>query len=171
MVNKIAEALIDHGAVEYGQFILASGVTSSYYLDIKTAITDPVLLGMIGEEIAARFPSEMIAGVAVGGIPLAVAVALAGKKPYAIVRSVEKNHGKGGTIIGTVTGKNVLLVEDVTTTGGSVLYGLQALRNAGATVVSVVTVVDREQGAAELLSKEGVILYPLVKASEIIRHS
>ena len=97
MTNKIAEALINHGAVEYGQFVLSSGATSSYYLDVKTAITDPVLLGMIGEKIATCFPSEMIAGVAVGGIPLAVAVALAGKKPYAIIRSAEKNHGKGGT--------------------------------------------------------------------------
>jgi orotate phosphoribosyltransferase len=171
MVNNIAKALIRHGAVEYGHFVLASGATSSYYLDIKSAITDPGLLKMIGDEIAARYPAEMVAGVAVGGIPLAVAVALAGNKPYAIVRSAEKDHGKSGRVIGKVKGKNVLLVEDVTTSGGSVLYGLRALRDAGATVESVVTVVDREQGAGEVLAREGVTLYPLVKASEIIRHS
>ena len=61
-------------------------------------------------------------------------------------------------------------MEDVTTSGGSVLYGVKALRESGARVSIVITVVDREQGAAEALAREGITLYPLVKASELIRH-
>ncbi|HVP93899.1 MAG TPA: orotate phosphoribosyltransferase [Methanoregulaceae archaeon] len=171
MVNRIAEALIAHGAVEYGHFVLASGVTSPYYLDVKSSITDTGLLGLIGQEIAGKFKADVVAGVAVGGVPLAVAVALAAKKPYAIIRSAEKNHGKRDKIIGNVKEKDVILVEDVTTSGGSVLYGVKALRESGARVSIVVTVVDREQGATEALTREGITLYPLVKASELIRHS
>jgi len=169
MVNRIAEALIRHGAVEYGHFILASGATSSYYLDVKSAMTDPVLLGLVCGEIARRFPSDTVAGVAVGGVPLAVGVSLAGKRPYAIIRSAEKDHGKTGRLIGDVKGKQVLLVEDVTTSGGSALYGVKALRDAGASISVVVTVVDREQGAAVTLAKDNVTLHALVKASEITR--
>ncbi len=169
MVNKVADALISHGAVEYGHFILASGATSSYYLDIKTAMTDPALLGLVCREIVDRYPSDIVAGVAVGGVPLAVGVSLAGKRPYAIIRSAQKDHGKSGRLIGNVKGRDVLLVEDVTTSGGSALYGVDALRDAGARVSVVVTVVDREQGAAAALAREDVTLHALVKASEIIR--
>ncbi|HTY15588.1 MAG TPA: orotate phosphoribosyltransferase [Methanoregulaceae archaeon] len=171
MADRIAEELIAHGAVEYGDFVLASGATSHYYLDVKSAITDPGLLGLIGEAIAEKFTADVIAGVAVGGVPLAVAVALAAGKPYAIIRSAEKDHGKKNVIIGNVQEKEVILVEDVTTSGGSVLYGVNVLRKAGARVNTVVTVVDREQGAREALARDGITLYPLVKASELIRHS
>lgn len=169
MVNRIADALIRHGAVEYGHFVLASGAVSSYYLDIKSAMTDPALLELVCGEIAGRFPSDIVAGVAVGGVPLAVGVSLADKRPYAIIRSAEKDHGKTGRLIGDVKGKNVLLVEDVTTSGGSALYGIQALRGAGARISTVVTVVDREQGATAALAKDNVTLHALVKASEITR--
>ncbi len=169
MVNRIADALICHGAVEYGNFVLASGAASSYYLDIKSAMTDPVLLELVCEEIAGRFPSDIVAGVAVGGVPLAVGVSLADKRPYAIIRSAEKDHGKSGRIIGDVKGKNVLLVEDVTTSGGSALYGIRVLRDAGAKISVVVTVVDREQGATAVLARDNITLHALVKASEITR--
>ena len=111
----------------------------------------------------------MIAGVAVGGVPLAVATSMVTKKPYAIIRAEEKSHGKKDIIIGNVTDLNVLLVEDVTTTGGSAMYGINALRDAGARADRVVTVVDREQGAAEMLIKQGVSLFPLVRISEILK--
>ena len=171
MTGRIAQELIAHRAVEYGHFVLASGATSTYYLDVKSAITDPGLLALIGKEIAGKFPADVVAGVAVGGVPLAVAVALAAGKPYAIIRSAEKDHGKKTAIIGDVKDKDVVLVEDVTTSGGSVMYGVRILREAGARVSTVVTVVDREQGAAEALARDGITLCPLVKASELIRHS
>lgn len=169
MVNQIAKALIHHGAIEYGHFVLASGATSTYYLDVKSAMTDPALLGLVCQEIAGRFPSEIVAGVAVGGVPLAVGVSLMDKRPYAIIRSEEKNHGKSGRLIGDVKGRKVILVEDVTTSGGSALYGVKALREAGASISVVVTVVDREQGATAALAKDNITLHALVKASEITR--
>lgn len=168
MVKQIAEALIKSGAVEFGRFTLASGRESSYYIDIKSAVTNPGLLRQIADEVARTHDFDIIAGVAVGGVPLAVAVSLASGKPYAIIRSSEKDHGKRGRIIGNVSGKRVLLIEDVTTSGGSAQYGITELRAAGALINVVITVVDREEGAAEMLAKDMVTLIPLARVSEIL---
>ena len=171
MVNEIAEILIKYGAIEFGEFTLASGAKSNYYIDIKTASTNPHLLSAIGSSIADKFDFDVVAGVAVGAVPIAVSASLSSGKPYCIIRKEEKEHGKSGNIIGDVTGRDVLLVEDVTTSGGSVLYGINALRNAGAIINRVVTVVDREQGASNKLKDLGVILYPLVRTSEIMNET
>ena len=169
MVNTIADLLIRYKAIEFGEFSLASGKKSSYYIDVKTAVTNPDLLFAIASIIAQTHTFDVVAGVAVGGIPLAVATSMVTKKPYAIIRAAEKSHGKKEVIIGNVRDANVLLVEDVTTSGGSALYGINALRSAGAQANRVVTVVDREQGAEEMLILQGVQLLPLVKVSEILQ--
>lgn len=168
MVTTIQEMLLESGAIEFGDFLLASGARSRYYIDIKTATTNPVILGAIGEEIAKTQDFDVVAGVAVGAVPIAVAVSLASGKPFAIIRKTEKEHGKSGAIIGDVKDKKVLLVEDVTTSGGSALYGVEALRSAGAEVGAVVTVVDREAGAAEMFQRQGVRFDALVRVSEVL---
>lgn len=168
MVDRVADVLIEYGAIEFGDFVLASGAKSNYYIDLKTATTNPGLLGAIGDEIAKRFDFEVVAGVAVGAVPIAVAVSLASGRPFCIIRKDEKDHGKSGRLIGDVKGKKVLLVEDVTTSGGSVLYGIEVLRECGADIKEVLTVVDREQGAFERLESEGIRLSALVKASELV---
>jgi orotate phosphoribosyltransferase len=168
MVNTIADLLIRHKAIEFGEFTLASGKKSPYYIDVKSAVTNPELLFAIASAIKQTQTFDVVAGVAVGGVPLAVATAMVTKKPYAIIRASEKSHGKKEVIIGNVRGVNVLLVEDVTTSGGSAIYGINALRDAGAQADRVVTVVDREQGAEEMLKKQGVSLFALVKVSEIL---
>lgn len=167
-MNTIADLLLKYKAIEFGEFTLASGKKSPYYVDVKTAVTNPDLLVAIVSAIAHTHTFDVVAGVAVGGIPLAVATSIISKKPYAIIRAEEKSHGKKDVIIGTVKDANVLLVEDVTTSGGSALYGICALRAAGARADRVVTVVDREQGAGEMLRQQGVHLLPLVKVSEIL---
>ncbi|MCK4270203.1 MAG: orotate phosphoribosyltransferase, partial [Methanogenium sp.] len=86
MVNKVADLLIEYGAIEFGDFTLASGSKSSYYIDIKSASTNPFLLESIGRIIAERYDFDVVAGVAVGAVPIAVAVSLSAGKPYAIIR-------------------------------------------------------------------------------------
>jgi len=168
MVNLLAGILAVHGAVRRGDFLLASGVRSSVYVDIKSALTDPGVLSAVALEIAGRSDFEAVAGVAVGGIPIAVAVSLAAGKPYAVVRREEKGHGTKGRIIGQVSGRSTLLVEDVTTSGGSVLSAVRILREAGAKVDTVITIVDREEGAAGSLAAEGVKLIALVTLKELL---
>jgi len=169
MVNTLADLLIRNKAIEFGEFTLASGKKSTYYIDVKSAVTNPELLCAIASAIAKTYTFDLVAGVAVGGVPLAVATAITAKKPYAIIRAAEKSHGKKDVIIGSVRDRDVLLVEDVTTSGGSALYGIDALRAAGARADRVVTVVDREQGASEMLRQNGISLFPLVTVSEILK--
>ena len=169
VTNSLAEMLIQYKAIEFGDFTLASGAKSSYYVDVKTAVTRPELLSAVAETIASLQEFDVVAGVAVGGVPLCVATSLVTKKPFAIIRASEKSHGRKGLIIGEVKDKDVLLVEDVTTSGGSALYGINALKDAGARVDRVVTIVDREQGAEAMLAPHGVRLIPLVRLSELLK--
>lgn len=169
VTNSLAEMLIRYKAIEFGDFTLASGAKSTYYIDVKTAVTRPDLLSAVAGTIAAAHDFEVVAGVAVGGVPLCVATALAKKTPYAIIRASEKSHGKKDVIIGDVKGRDVLLVEDVTTSGGSALYGVNTLRAAGARVDRVVTVVDREQGAEAMLASHGVRIIPLIRLRELLK--
>jgi orotate phosphoribosyltransferase len=168
MVRHLATLLAGHGAVRHGDFLLASGIRSKVYVDIKSALTDPGLLSAVASEIAGRCSFDVVAGVAVGGIPVAVAVSLATGKPHAIVRREEKGHGTGGRIVGEVAGRSTLLVEDVTTSGASVLAAIRLLREAGARVETVAAVVDREEGAAGTLAAAGVQLIPLVTLKELL---
>jgi orotate phosphoribosyltransferase len=165
----LRDLLVQYKAIEFGDFTLASGAKSTYYVDVKTAVTRPDLLAAVARQVVQAYDFDVIAGVAVGGVPLAVAVSLESKKPCAIIRSSEKGHGKKDPIIGEVRGKNVLLIEDVTTSGGSALYGIETLRAAGAHADRVVTVVDREQGAGQMLKEHGVEIIPLVRVSELLK--
>ena len=168
MVRMIAALLAAHGSVRHGDFLLASGRRSDTYVDIKSALTSPGVLSAVALEIAGRGSFEVVAGVAVGGVPVAVAVSLAAERPYAIVRREEKGHGTGGRIVGEVAGRSTLLVEDVTTSGGSVLSAIRILSEAGAKVGTVITIVDREEGAAEALASGGVALVSLVTLEELL---
>ena len=166
---QIKNLLLRYKAIEFGDFTLSSGQKSNYYVDVKTALTHPELLDVVARKINSMRTFDVVAGVAVGGIPLAVAISTISAKPYVIIRKEKKDHGKSGMIIGNdVKNKDVLLVEDVTTSGSSALYGVDALRDAGANIHTVITVVDREQGADYFLKKEGVTLISLVKISEVL---
>lgn len=168
MVTSLTTLLQRAGAVSFGDFILASGARSTYYIDVKSAITDPSVLRALGNAIGEIISCDVVAGVAVGGIPLAVATSFTTGVPYAIVRSEVKTHGKGGSIIGNVKGKRVVLVEDVTTSGGSALQAVSALRQEGGMIDTVITVVDREEGAELLLNAAGCQLRPLVRLHELL---
>lgn len=175
--NKdLINLLISNKAIEFGNFMLSSGQQSHYYVDMKTFMTDPDMLSLITSRIIKKlsypinrgYDFDVFAGVAVGGIPLAVCLSMVIRKPYAIIRTGgKKMHGKKDVVIGDVKYKNVLLVEDVTTSGKSAFYGVDELRKKGACIDTVITVLDREEGAEELLSDNGVTLYSLIKMSDI----
>ncbi len=158
------------GALKFGTFTLTSGRTSSYYVDIKQASTQPRLLRQIAKDLAAKVQGvDVLAGVELGAVPILVAAALETNLPFAILRKKAKEHGTGQRIEGVaVTGRRVLLIEDVTTTGKSVAEAVRLVREAGATVDRVETVVDRGEGAAEALRDLGVSLGALVSAGDLL---
>ncbi|ADG13358.1 orotate phosphoribosyltransferase [Methanocaldococcus infernus ME] len=165
MLSKLLKEI---GCIKFGDFILSSGKRSSYYVDIKKAITNPEVLEMIGKEIAKRVYEDKIAGIELGSVPIASVVSVLAKKPLVIIRKKPKDYGTMSKIEGEIKeGEKVLIVEDVTTTGNSVIKAINEVREAGGIVERVIVVVDREEGAEENLKKIGVKLEPLVRVSEI----
>ncbi|MDO8724917.1 MAG: orotate phosphoribosyltransferase [Candidatus Methanoperedens sp.] len=173
MVKSLADALKECGAIKFGDFTLASGRKSRYYVDIKKASTNPVLLKLIACRISEimklnSIHADYIGGVALGGVPIAVSVSLETGKPLLMIRKEAKEYGTKGQIVGDViTGSDVVLVEDVTTTGGSVIKAIQTLRDEGLMIRHVITVVDREEGALKSLASLDVELIPLVRMREL----
>ena len=169
MSESLSGLLRAADAVRYGEFELAHGGTSDYYIDKYVFETDPTCLSAIADAFADRLGGERLAGVALGAVPLAAATSVAAERPYLIVRKAAKSHGTGNRIEGSVTaGERVVVVEDITTTGQSALDAVTALREAGAAVERVLVVVDREEGARELLADHGVDLEALVTAADLL---
>ncbi len=157
-------------ALRFGDFVLASGRRSSYYVDVKQAVTRPDVLQQIVRLIRPHAEGyHRIAGTELGAIPLAVALALEISLPYVMVRKESHAHGMRRALEGELhAGDRVLLVEDVTTTGSSVARAIQILREKGAVVDRVVCVVDRDEGAEEALEELGVKLLPLVRSKDLL---
>lgn len=163
----LRDELVARGAIKYGKFILTSGKESNFYVDIKECMTDPSLLNETAQMLAENVRSDIIAGVELGAVPLLVSVSMITHKPYIIIRK-EREHGTKSLLIGkTPAGASVDIIEDVVTTGGSVLRAATLLEGAGLKVASVICVVDREEGAIEALSGRKISLSPLIKISEI----
>jgi orotate phosphoribosyltransferase len=114
--------------------------------------------------------ADRIAGVVLGSIPLAAALSLATGMPYVMVRKEKKDHGTSKLIEGDLfPGDRVLVVEDVITTAGSGIQAIATLRENGAEVLNVISVIDREGGGRESLAGIGVTLNSLVKGSELLK--
>ena len=169
--GDLIEMLVSTEALRFGDFTLASGKKSPYYIDIKKAITRPAILRAIAAGIA-PFASraDRIAGVELGAVPIAVAVAMETGKPYIMVRKERKEHGIAKDFEGDLeTGDRVIFVEDVVTTGGTLVRAIDRIRGHGADVSEVVAVVDREEGGKEALAAIRVTLTALLSGSEVLR--
>lgn len=172
MVN-LARLIVESGAFKTGTFTLASGETSDYYVDMKLACADPALLNTLAQHGALyAIGHDALAGTALGGVPFAVALGLETGRSTFLVRGKSKEHGTQSRVEGPVDGtERVLLVEDVVTTGGSLLDAVDAVREMGCTVEHAITIVDRQQGARELLRENDVALHALITLTELRDHA
>jgi len=172
---RLLEELKACGAILYGDFTLASGKESKYYIDVKKASTDPKLLAKIAEGMAVEVLAQgslpdRIAGVVLGSIPLAVALSLRTGIPFVMVRKEKKDHGTSKLIEGTLNpGDRVLVVEDVVTSAVSSSEAVNTLRGSGAKVEMVLAVIDRQEGGEAKLQEMGVKLRALLTAEEVLR--
>lgn len=168
-LNGLAAALAE-AAVLRGRFRLRSGGTSDYYIDKYQFGTRPALLRQVAEALAAELPegTQYVAGTALGAVPLAVAVSLARDLPAVLVRPEGRDHGPVRAIEGSLPpGARVVLLEDVVTTGSAALAACEALRAAGATVTTVIAVVDREEGGSERFEAAGVPYRALLRSRDL----
>ena len=170
--DEFASALREAAYLE-GEFVLRSGRRSRYYLDKYLFETRPELLGPLGEAIAAAVhevdpDSVRLAGPELGAVALAAAASLASGLPFVIVRKEAKDYGTSKRLEGAFEeGELVCLVEDVVTSGGAAVEAVEALREAGLEVRNAVCVVDREEGGADALAREGVHLRALFSVSDL----
>ena len=154
-----------------GDFVLSSGKRSKYYLDKWRFETDPRLLGEIARAMAGRLPSpppDRIAGVELGGVPLAVALSLETGIPYVIVRRQAKEYGTARQIEGVMhAGETVVLVEDVLTTARQAITAAERLTEEGMHVAGIIYVIDREEGADSNIKQAGFEPGALFRRSEL----
>ncbi len=167
---EIEDMLIKSGAVMFGDFILTSGKRSNYYINIKKATTDPDILKKIALGFSQYVGNEKIAGIELGSVPLAVALSLETGNKYIIIRKESKTHGTQNLIEGDLEkGEEIIIVEDVMTTGQSIIRAAKIIRDLGGIVKKVLVVVDREEGGLENLKNENLEAISLVKVSSLLK--
>ncbi len=165
LASRIAER-----ATLHGEFLLRSGRTSNIYFDKYLFESDPELLLEITRQMTPLLPpdADALAGLEMGGIPIATMLSQHSGIPALFVRKDAKAYGtcklaEGGEI----SGRRLVVIEDVVTSGGQILISTAELRKLGATIDTVLCVVDREAGGTEALAAEGLQLRALVCRSQL----
>ncbi|AZB71860.1 orotate phosphoribosyltransferase [Synechococcus elongatus IITB3] len=178
-LSRLHDLLLDllcDRAYREGDFLLSSGQRSTYYINGKQVTLHPQGAVAVGRLLAARLPQEItaVAGLTLGADPIVTAVSVVAayegrQLTPLIVRKEAKGHGTQAYIEGPElpAGTAIAVLEDVVTTGGSALKAVARLRDAGYVVDRVLSLVDRQQGGAELYAKEGLIFDALYRISDL----
>ena len=166
--NELARRIKEEAYLE-GDFVLRSGKRSKYYLDKYLFEAQPDILAELGRRFAEfAGPADLIAGPELGAVSLAAATAMACGKPFAIVRKGAKDYATGKLVEGPdVSGKKVLLVEDIGTTAGAALEAARTLTKAGADIVAMVFAIDRMEGARENVTQAGYEFHALLTREDL----
>ena len=169
--------LIKERSFRRGSFTLASGKQSAYYFDSKPTMLHPEGASLLAELILDELRDvkvDCVGGLEMGAVPLIAPVAMksaeAGRPLHGFfVRKVPKDHGTKQRVEGIdMSGKTAVILEDVTTTGGSAMQAVEQVRAAGGTVALVLSILDRGEGAAELYAAAGVPFKSLFRAEEFL---
>ncbi len=172
--TQLAKSLFKIGALRSGRFTLASGKQSSYYLDLRVVPSYPDVYSRVIKAYEAMTSEigdrniDAIAGVATAGVTISSPLALLLKKPMLYVRKEEKGHGLGRQVEGaTRPGQKTVVVDDLVTTGGSLISAVEALRKAGCVVREAIVLVDRLEGGSENLAAVGVGLRAYARIADL----
>lgn len=172
--EKLRQIIAERSFSQGDSYVLASGKTSRFYFDMKQTMLDPEGLSLLSDlilEKIADLPAKYVGGLAMGAVPVAVAVLMKSgntDKPLQgfWVRKEAKGHGTRKLVDGYLPkGSDVVIVDDVTTSGGSVLLAIEEVLKHDCKVNAVITIVDREEGAKEKLASHGVDLINLFTIS------
>jgi orotate phosphoribosyltransferase len=174
-VKEFATFLHQNGALKFGDYTLSSGKNSSYYVDLRLVSSFPhqfrkmvkKLQDLISEEIG--FDNfDCLASVPTGGLVIASALAMETVKPLIYVRTKPKEHGTTKSIEGVIRkGMKVLMIDDVATTGHSVIDSIKQLKDAGIVVNDVYVILNRLEGAEKALKLEGIKMHQLTDIMQI----
>jgi len=171
MIDRVnLAAAIASVATLTGEFTLRSGALAHEYFDKYRFESNPQLLAAVAEHMQSLVPAttQVIAGLELGGVPIATALALRTGLPVVFVRKRAKDYGTRQLAEGyDVRGQRVLVVEDVVTSGGQVIASANDLRTLGATVTEAICVIDRESGGAAALLAAGIALRTIFTKSDL----
>jgi orotate phosphoribosyltransferase len=168
-LKQLGKEIIETSYIE-GGFILSSGRKSTYLFDKYGFETRPRVLEEIARKMANMVTGETskIAGMELGGVPLATALSLKTGLPFVIVRKGRKGYGTDRLIEGDLNADDkVVFVEDILTTGSQALLAAKIIENAGASVLKIICVVDREEGARKEIENKGYKFEPLFTKSSL----
>lgn len=173
---RLRDVIREQSLLEGGDFVLASGRRSGVFFNMKTTMLDPEGANLVADEVLDLLEDEdveFIGGIELGAVPIVAAICVksAARRPLRafIVRKERKGHGTDKLIDGHIReGANVVVFEDVTTTGASVLQAVEAARAAGCTVSKAITIVDRLEGAERNLRAHGVALVALFTRDDFV---
>jgi orotate phosphoribosyltransferase len=179
-VTDTRQQLIDYikaDAVFHGDFTLTSGKKASFYVDLRKVSLDHRVAPLIGQvmiDLIADIPNvDAVGGMTMGADPIATAVLHQGAArglayDAFVVRKEPKDHGRGKQVEGPdLSGKRVIVLEDTSTTGGSPLQAIEALKKVGAEIAAVAVVVDRNTGAREVIEEAGYPYYAAIGLDDL----
>ena len=159
------------GIIKFGRFTLKSGIESPFYVDLRPLASDPKILKLLANYLLDMLPLDnfdLICGVPYAALPMATAMSLERYLPLIIKRKEAKQYGTKKILEGIYTpGQNCLLVEDVITSGASLLETIPEIENEGITVSDIVVVLDRQQGGKQMLENKGFRVHTLFTISEV----
>jgi len=176
--SHIADALVNSGALKFGSFKLKSGQISPFYIDLASLLSSPKdfqhIVDVIADEVREIVSSRNIhklASIELKGALILPSVAAKVNIPCLVVRRETKEYGVTGRIAGgeVKKGERILFIDDVVTDGKSKLEGIKPLKEAGATVETILVVVDREHGGRQNLEKLGFQLHAVTTLSELVQ--
>lgn len=171
---QLADDLLAAGCVKFGQFTLKSGLSSPVYIDLRTLISAPTLLARVAAAyvpLLGRLRFERLAALPYAAIPIATAISLQTGWPVIYPRKEAKTYGTQVEIEGSyLPGEQVVVIDDLTTTGGSKFEAIQKLAHAGLQVSEVVVLIDRQSGAAQALAGAGYTLHAVFTLTQLLDH-
>lgn len=170
-VSAITQSLYQIGAIQFGEFKLKSGQTSSIYINLRKIISYPDLLRRVAEAMWEKVSDrsfELVCGVPYTALPIATCLSLQHNIPMVMRRKEKKDYGTKQLIEGVFKeGQTCLIIEDVITTGGNIIETVSDLNDAGLVVKDLVVLIDREQGGRENLEKNFKV-HSILTLSEIL---
>jgi len=176
-VKEFATFLHEKGAIKFGDFTLSSGKKSSYYVDLRMVASFPhqfrKMIKHLQNQIIEKVGLEnfdYIVSIPTGGLVIASSLAFETVKPLIYVRNKPKEYGTSKSIEGFIErGKKVLMIDDVATTGGSIINAIDSLKEAGIILSDAFVIINRMEGAAESLEMKGVKMHQLTDIFEITK--
>lgn len=171
-LKEVILALHDLGAIKFGSFTLKSGMTAPIYIDLRVTISSPELLKNMADlmwERVSDLAFDQLVGVPYTALPLASALSLKYNIPMLMKRKEAKNYGTKKLIEGLYkAGERCLVIEDLVTSGASLMETVEPLESEGLLIAGMVAFLDREQGGRERLEKGGYKIYFVTSLSEML---